>query len=90
MRVASLFALVVLIPGAAVPRSSTADHDAVNLGDLHAAIQTISVGQDLGEPIQVSNRCFTPNFWCYLPGYAPVGANCWCATPNGPVYGVVR
>lgn len=38
----------------------------------------------------VANQCLTPYFWCYMPGYAPVGASCWCASPNGPVGGVVR
>jgi hypothetical protein len=37
-----------------------------------------------------SNRCFTPYFWCYLPGFAPINTPCWCASPNGPVAGVVR
>jgi hypothetical protein len=36
------------------------------------------------------NRCFTPYFWCYLPGPAPINSPCWCASPNGPVAGVVR
>lgn len=39
---------------------------------------------------QMSNRCFTPSFWCFLPGYAPIGAPCWCATPYGPVGGIVQ
>jgi hypothetical protein len=38
---------------------------------------------------QVSNRCLTPYFWCYLPGFAPIGASCWCASPNGPIAGRV-
>jgi hypothetical protein len=37
-----------------------------------------------------SNRCFTPYFWCYLSGYAPINSPCWCGSPNGPVAGVVR
>jgi hypothetical protein len=40
--------------------------------------------------VPTSNRCFTPYFWCYLPGYAPIDTPCWCASPNGPVGGVVR
>jgi hypothetical protein len=39
---------------------------------------------------QVSNRCATPYFYCILPGYAPIGTPCWCASPNGPVAGSVR
>ena len=38
---------------------------------------------------QVSNRCLTPYFWCLLPGFAPIGTPCWCASPNGPVPGRV-
>jgi len=38
----------------------------------------------------VSNRCFTPQFWCWLPGFGPVGTPCFCNTPYGPVNGVVR
>lgn len=38
----------------------------------------------------VSNRCFTPAFWCVLPFAAPIGASCYCGTPYGPVNGVVR
>jgi hypothetical protein len=37
-----------------------------------------------------SNRCVTPTFYCYLQQYVPVGTACWCATPYGPVAGVVR
>jgi hypothetical protein len=37
-----------------------------------------------------SNRCVTPTFYCFLPRYAPVGVPCWCASPYGPVGGVVK
>lgn len=37
----------------------------------------------------VGNRCFTPQFWCWLPGYAYVRTPCYCATPYGPVAGMV-
>jgi len=38
----------------------------------------------------LSNACYTPVGWCFLPHYAPVGSACWCATPYGPVGGIVR
>ncbi len=38
---------------------------------------------------QMSNRCLTPYFWCFLPAYGPVGTPCWCASPNGPIAGRV-
>ena len=38
----------------------------------------------------VSNRCFTPAGMCYLPQYGPVGYQCWCATPYGPVTGSIH
>ena len=31
--------------------------------------------------------CFTPYFWCQLPGALPVGAPCYCNGPYGPVNG---
>ena len=38
----------------------------------------------------LSNRCFTPQFWCYMQQVAPVGTRCFCGTPYGPVQGIVR
>jgi hypothetical protein len=38
----------------------------------------------------VSNVCYTPVTYCFLPQYAPIGSPCWCATPYGPSYGYVR
>jgi hypothetical protein len=38
----------------------------------------------------VSNRCVTPQFWCTLPGFGPVGSPCYCNTPYGPVPGIIR
>jgi hypothetical protein len=35
-------------------------------------------------------RCVTPQGICWLQGYAPPGAPCWCATPYEPVAGQVR
>jgi hypothetical protein len=38
---------------------------------------------------QASNVCRTPYGACILPGYAPVGSPCWCASQNGPIQGRV-
>lgn len=56
------------------------------------SIQEFWHGKSLGvraEPAaqQLSNRCLTPYFWCYIPQYGPAGTPCWCASPNGPVAG---
>ena len=34
--------------------------------------------------------CATPYGWCQLPGVFQPGTQCYCATPQGPIYGVVR
>jgi hypothetical protein len=47
-----------------------------------------AAGDTLAQPAE-GNRCFTPQFWCWLPGYAYLGTPCYCATPYGPVNGVV-
>jgi hypothetical protein len=39
---------------------------------------------------QYSHRCFTPQFWCGLPQPLPLGSRCFCNTPYGPIYGIVR
>jgi hypothetical protein len=38
----------------------------------------------------MSNRCFTAQFVCLIPQFAPPGTSCYCSTPYGPVPGVVR
>jgi hypothetical protein len=83
----TLVAAIVLACSSVASYSSAPYNDAIEPSDLHPAIQAGGVP---GEPTQYSNRCYTPNFWCYLSGNAPVGARCWCATPYGPVAGVVR
>lgn len=40
--------------------------------------------------VYLSNRCFTQHFWCFMQQAAPIGAQCWCGSPYGPVPGVVR
>jgi len=93
MRVMMMIAVVVLASGIATPHNRTAN----NLTN-QTVIDDISRGyishrgslNDRFEVAQaVSNRCLTPYFWCLLPGYFPVNSPCWCATPNGPVPGVV-
>jgi len=86
MRITTV-AAIVLTCSSAVSYSSAHYSDVVEPKNLQGAMQT---GPGPIEPIQYSNRCYTPQFWCYLPQYAPVGANYWCATPYGPVGGVVR
>lgn len=39
---------------------------------------------------QMGNHCVTPQFWCQLPGYGPIGSPCYCNTPYGPVPGIIR
>jgi hypothetical protein len=79
----------ILLSGSFVSHSSTVRQGSGSLMEPRAG-QVSSVEDGIGNPIQLSNRCFTPTFWCYLPGNAPINARCWCATPNGPVAGVVR
>lgn len=38
-------------------------------------------------PQQPMSRCLTPSGACWIPGYAPIGTACWCASPYGPVPG---
>jgi hypothetical protein len=38
----------------------------------------------------LSNICYTPVNWCYMPQYAPIGTPCWCPTPYGPAGGYIR
>lgn len=44
--------------------------------------------QNYASPIP-TNICQTPNMWCVLNQLGPVGAQCWCATPYGPVTGTL-
>ena len=50
----------------------------------------MTVSASGGGQVPMSNRCFTPSFWCWLPVVAPVGTGCYCGTPFGPVGGLVR
>jgi hypothetical protein len=94
MRIMRVIALVILFCGVAMPRTSTRDIRAARWTAEHSSIRRIFGDDSLRDRIEVaqavSNVCYTPYFYCFLPGYAPVGTPCWCATPNGPVNGVVR
>jgi len=57
---------------------------------IRPSLESQSLSQRLEAAQQVSNRCATPSGSCVLDQSAPVGTPCWCATPNGPVSGVVR
>jgi hypothetical protein len=54
-----------------------------------ATLSMLASGADSGAQVPMGNRCFTPQFWCWLPSYGPVGASCYCGTPYGPVWGKV-
>jgi len=53
---------------------------------IHSAYDYLVVGQDQ----YLSNVCYTPVTYCFLPQYAPIGTPCWCATPYGPSNGYIR
>jgi hypothetical protein len=86
--------VVALTYGSAAANSSRPSDVAIGVKtelSVNASISTANSAADRIELAQYySNRCFTPYFWCLLPGPVPVGAACWCATPNGPIGGVVR
>jgi hypothetical protein len=88
MRINEIIVLIAVF-GSFVSHSSKVNRGSGSLVEPRA-LQQSSIEEAIVNPIQASNRCFTPTFWCYLPGYAPVNARCWCATPNGPVAGIVR
>lgn len=54
------------------------------------AIAGLLVAVQPAQAQPTSNKCYTPQFWCLLPGYGPVGAPCYCNTPYGPVPGIIR
>jgi hypothetical protein len=94
MRITTITAIVILMLGPAASRGTRATISSSKLPE-HTLIQQTPAANPLRESfeialVQASNRCYTQYFWCYLPGYAPVGTSCWCPTPNGPVAGVVR
>lgn len=94
MRINTVIAIVVLTSALATSHGSISDNRGYRRTAGRDATRHISKIDPLGDRFeiaqQVSNRCFTPYFWCFLPGWAPINTPCWCATPNGPVGGVVR
>jgi hypothetical protein len=90
MRVRTFIALFALTQGIISPRiARRTDRSVARVPPAY-----ISISERLDDRLEIaqqfSNRCFTPYFWCYLPGTAPINTPCWCASPNGPVAGVVR
>lgn len=53
-------------------------------------VALLAPSTDTSAQVPVSNRCFTPYFWCFIPHVVPVGTPCYCASPYGPVQGIVR
>lgn len=94
MRVLRVLTVILLTCELSTPLISVTNNRLVEDKVTHAFRGVISVEDRLAGRLELaqaySNRCFTPYFWCYLPQYAPINAPCWCATPNGPVNGVVR
>lgn len=94
MRVTMTLAIVALTCGAATSRPTNDDRGlgrGLDRNKVRSELNLDSLGDTFVlAQAPVSNRCFTPYFSCLLPGYAPLGTACWCATPNGPVAGVVR
>jgi hypothetical protein len=88
MRFSRIIASLILVSTFVAPDSLP-----INPRRGHASMRKLSLPLNSLENAefaqQTSNRCLTPYFWCFLPGYGPVGAPCWCATPNGPVGGHV-
>jgi hypothetical protein len=96
MRTLKTTAIIVLMLGptashgtrAAIPSDKLPEHTNI---EHTLAENSLGAGFEIAQaPPPMSNRCFTPYFWCYMPGYGPVGAACWCPSPNGPVGGIVR
>ena len=85
---------IVLVVFGSVIAQPVARHDSGT--EWLAGSTPIRKGKSFGGSAQFaqapppSNRCMTPNFYCFLSQYVPVGTPCWCATPYGPVGGVVR
>jgi hypothetical protein len=96
MRITTLIAVVVMTCASANPHSPIPDNRVNRVAGRtleHSCVRHISHRDSLDDGLEfaqaLSNRCLTPYFWCFIPQYVPVGTPCWCATPNGPVGGVV-
>lgn len=53
-----------------------------------AALALSAADSGVAQP-SMSNRCFTPRFWCWMPVFAPIRSPCFCSTPYGNVQGIV-
>jgi hypothetical protein len=94
MRIIRVIAIVMLTCGFVVPRDAMRNKDGMTRTGDYISIRHFSSGTSLGDSSelaqQFSSWCVTPRTSCQLPKPAPVGTDCWCATPNGPVAGKVQ
>jgi len=94
MRMKGTIAIVTLAWGFVVPQGAMRSQDAIGMTARYSSIRHISTGNSLGDRPEFaqtySSLCVTPRTSCQLPKPAPVGSDCWCATPNGPVVGKVQ
>jgi hypothetical protein len=94
MRISTIIVIGILILGPVASHGTKTTIPSLKLREHTLSQQSLSTNplRENFEIAQVplSNRCYTPYFWCYLPGYAPINSACWCASPNGPIGGVVR
>jgi hypothetical protein len=54
-----------------------------------AALGAPAAAQGQLPPHQPGTICLTNYGWCWLPRPFPSGGQCYCATPQGPIYGRV-
>lgn len=85
MRIKIIAALIALTLGTISPHSaSRGDHPVERVRQTK-----ISIDERLNDRPEIaqyySNRCFTPYFWCYLPGPAPVNLLAGALVPTGPL-----
>lgn len=90
MRVAFVLVVIAMVSSLATSYRSKPDDGLINPRDRHAPTNGLFRGRIQLAQVQYDNKCFTPNFWCFLPQAYPINTPCWCATPYGPVQGVVR
>lgn len=93
MKTPKITLTIILSCGLAAPHSTMGEPVTPRNGQrtyIRPSLENERFGQRLEAAQQLSNRCATPAGSCVLDQSAPVGTPCWCATPNGPVSGVVR
>lgn len=93
MRIRTIIALIVLTCGLSLSHGSLLD--GVAKRHEHTSNRKLVSHDDVKDDLLIaqvpmSNVCYTQYFYCILPRYVPVGTACWCASPNGPIGGVVR